>query len=184
MSFKYPQLLLIGGNARKSGKTSFICSILNKFNQHPILAMKVALYTDKHDLQSHYQLSDNEFYYEVRDEKGSDENDSSRYVAAGAMEGWFVAAMDEEKSINRLKKRIDLLIESGRLLIIESNRMRKYFEPSLFLMLNKASKEDKAGLVSFREMSDMVIEPESEEYNNIENYIDIEGNSWLLKNES
>ncbi|MFP3859702.1 MAG: hypothetical protein ACLFUW_02670 [Bacteroidales bacterium] len=183
MSLKYPQILLIGGNARKSGKTSFICNILNKFSQQPIVAMKVALYTDEKDLQSHYQLADNEHYYEVRNKKGSDENDSSRYVAAGAMEGWFVAAMDNEQSVKKLKKRMDFLLESGRLLIVESNRVRKYLEPSLFLMLNQGSKEDKTGAVSFREMSDMVIEPESDVYNNIENYIDIENNSWVINKE-
>ncbi|MFO8234891.1 MAG: hypothetical protein R6U04_05780 [Bacteroidales bacterium] len=182
MSFKYSQILLIGGNARKAGKTSFIRNILKKFSDvHPITAMKVALYTDSKDLQSHYQLEEHEFYYEVEDIKGSDDNDSSRYVAAGAMEGWFVAAMDDEKSIKKLMKRIDFLLEAGRLLIIESNSIRKYIDPSLFLMINQSSREDKAGAEEFRQMSDLVIDTDSYQYNNIEKYIGIESNKWVFK---
>ena len=184
MAIEYPKILMIGGNARKSGKTSFICKILSKFGtDNPIVALKIALYTDKEVLQSHYGLKKDEDFHEVRETSSSGDKDSSRYVSAGAMEGWFIAAMEDETGTEKIRERLDFLIESGRLLIIESNRMRKFIEPGLFLMVNHTEHEDKSGAKAFQQMSDLLVEPDSEEYNEIEKYIAIEEKNWVLKNE-
>jgi hypothetical protein len=184
MAEKYSNVLLIGGNARKSGKTSFICNILSALGQeHPIVAMKIALYTDIGDLQSHYNLEQGEEYYEIRETEPSGKKDSSRYVEAGAMEGWFIAAMENENSVKKILEQVDFLTETGRLIIMESNRFRKSMEPGLFLMVNQKEKEDKSGAKSFQQMSDLIVEPDSDNFHAVKDYLTIEEKQWILKNE-
>ncbi len=184
MADKYSNVLLIGGNARKIGKTSFICNILQALGQeHPIVALKISLYTDISDLQAHYELEPGEEYYEIRETKSSGKKDSSRYVDAGAMEGWFIAAMENENSVKKILEQVDFLTETGRMIVMESNRIRKSIEPGLFIMVNQKEKEDKSGATSFQQMSDMIVEPESDEFHGIKDYLSIEEKEWILKRE-
>jgi hypothetical protein len=182
MCAKYSSVLIIGGNARKSGKTTFVCNVLNHFGKDkPLVALKITLYNDKKILQSHYDLEKEKEYHEIRETKVSGKKDSSRYVEAGAMEGWFIAAMDNESNSEKIMERIDFLLESSRMLIIESNRMRKKMDPGLFIMVNQKEKEDKSGAKAFQQMSDFVVEPDSIEFNEIQKYISIEKDNWVLK---
>jgi hypothetical protein len=182
MEKEYSHVLMIGGNARKSGKTTFLCNILKKLGKdNPLVALKVSLYTDIQDLHAHYEMDDDDEFYEVRETTPSGENDSSRYLEAGAMEGWFIAAMENEKTAEKIRERIDFLIDSGRLLIIESNRLRKFLKPGLFIMVNQEKKEDKSGAKAFQQMSDLIVKPDSEEFNDIDKFLGIKDKEWILK---
>lgn len=183
MHINFSQVLLVGGNSRKSGKTAFICHVIEKFaGNKPLAAFKIALYTALRDLQDHYPLKNHQDFYEVRENEASGDRDSALYIKAGADTGWFIAAMDTKKSAERIFERMNLLIAKGYLLIIESNRLRDYLKPGLFVMVNQKERADKARTKHFQQMSDLIIKSDSEAFKEPQQYISIEGDSWMLKN--
>jgi hypothetical protein len=93
MQKKESNILMVGGNARKSGKTSLICRLLEQFGrQYPIIAVKVAIYADKDIFLEHFPLARNKGYLEIKEEDRNNKKDSGKYLAAGALESWFLAA--------------------------------------------------------------------------------------------
>jgi hypothetical protein len=90
--------------------------------------------------------------------------------------------MDTKTSAERIFERMNLLIAKGYLLIIESNRLRDYLKPGLFVMVNQKERADKARTKHFQQMSDLIIKSDSEAFKEPQQYISIEGDSWMLKN--
>ncbi len=93
-------IVVVGGQARKVGKTTTVCQILAATPEARWLAYKVSPHAHE----------------------PSSSGDSERYLAAGAAEGYLVAALP-------------LPLPEGRNMIIESNSVLDQVEPDLVVFV-------------------------------------------------
>jgi molybdopterin-guanine dinucleotide biosynthesis protein len=174
------QVLMIGGNARKSGKTTMICHILDAYGaQHRIGAIKVALYDDAADFSVHYPQGVSSGIWEVQETDPSVPKDSGRFLSAGATESWFMAALPEKEQqvidqIGAIRRRMDLVI-------VESNTLRKKIEPGLYVMVIEPGRKLKQSALELRHLVDRTIETGSPEFDEAQRFIGPGRGSWMLK---
>ncbi|NJO68933.1 MAG: molybdopterin-guanine dinucleotide biosynthesis protein B [Bacteroidetes bacterium] len=90
-----PNLLLISGTGRNSGKTSLACAIIQKFAAfRPIIAIKIAPHFHEQDQIENYTYKTAEYFIteETRKDTGKD---SSRMLAAGAAKSYYITTHDD-----------------------------------------------------------------------------------------
>lgn len=171
----FPNILLVGSNTRKTGKSTIICRLLERYaKEHSISAIKLAIYDDIKDLKSHYPESSEKGVYIVEEQEPGDK-DSKKFLASGAKQSWFIAVMQSE--IGQVINLIKSIKSEGELLIIESTSLRNYLEPGVFIFVNKISKKNKKREV--RNMADLEIETGSDDFNNIDQIICPEKGMWV-----
>ena len=87
---KLPQLLLIAGNGRDSGKTTLACLIIQKFStDHQIIALKISPH--KHRIAAGGKvICDTENLYIAEETNPGTGKDSSRMLQAGAGRSFFI----------------------------------------------------------------------------------------------
>jgi len=173
---EFPNVLLVGSNTRKSGKTSLIRRIIETYGEkHSISAIKLAIYDSEDDLFSHYPEASEDGTFILKETEPG-EKDSGKFLAAGAKKSWFIAIMHLQ-----IHQVMDLLYEiksEGGLAIVESTSLRNYILPGLFIFVQGLSKKDKAR--NLRPLSDMEVETGSDDFKNINNSICIEQDTWVF----
>jgi len=175
---EFPNVLLVGSNSRKTGKTSLISRLIETYGEkHSIFAIKLAIYDSKDDLFSHYPEAYEDGTFILKEKEPGDK-DSGKFLAVGAKKSWFIAIMQSE--INQV---IDLLYDiksEGGLAVVESTSLRNYILPGLFIFVHSLSTNEKAKAGDFRALSDMEVETGSEDFKSIDNSICIEQDIWVF----
>ena len=173
-------ILMIGGNARKSGKTTLICRLLEAFgNQYKIAAIKVALYDDAGDFGEHHPQALPAGYQEVRETDPTVVKDSGKYLASGASESWFFAALPQSEK--RVTDQIREISKRADLVILESNTLRKKIKPGRFVLVNHPGRDTKKSARELASLVDYTLDTGSFEFTNVHQFIGIEDKSWSLK---
>jgi hypothetical protein len=117
-------MIVVGGHARKVGKTSMVAGLIAAFPNRPWTAVKIS--SHRH---SGFEGAD-EIHWETS-RRG--DSDTSRYLAAGASRSLWVHAGQD--SYGAAMQQLLPLIQSDPFLIIESNRILKFIEPDLFILV-------------------------------------------------
>ncbi len=125
--------IVIGGQARKVGKTSVVANLVSAFPNVPWTAVKISSHR-------HSESSDFDAYEIFWETSRRGDSDSSRYLAAGASKSLWVRA--EEGSYIDAVRRLLPIVQSDPFLIIESNRILNFIEPDLCIMVLKYDIED------------------------------------------
>lgn len=124
--------IIVGGLARKSGKTTVVCRIIALTRQNNWLAVKV----------SHHP-PENGSAYELLEEFGAGEfGDTRRYLTAGAARAFWLRG-DLEAGLSDLK---DLLATSGNW-IVESTRAVRLLEHDFALLAVAPDRIEEAKLL-------------------------------------
>lgn len=142
---RVPGLLLIGAAERKLGKTGLTCDILRRFTaQFPVAAIKATVISDDrrgcHRPDGGCGSCAMAAPFEIIEETDpSSPKDTARMLSAGASRVFWLktrmAAAPE--AVEACLKRIG----PGIPIVCESNRLRKFVEPDVFLMLMGANPE-------------------------------------------
>jgi len=120
--------IVVGGHARKVGKTSVVAGLISAFPNCPWTAVKISSHGHSDDPSS----GD----FEIRQETSSrGDTDSSRYLSAGASKSLWVRAT--EGSYGSAVQQLLPAIQSDPFLIFESNRILDFIEPDLCIMVLK-----------------------------------------------
>lgn len=171
---EYPNLLLVSGTGRNTGKTTLVCSILKKFSfQHKIIAIKITPHF--HDVNQEFIIFKNENYIISEENNINTKKDSSLMLKNGASKVYFVQVLDDflEEAISFLLN----YINENILIVCESARLRKIIKPGVFILLNSKNEIEKnKDLISF---ADKIATIE-----NIETIIEslsFKNNIWHLK---
>lgn len=144
---RVPGMLLIGATERKIGKTGLVCEILRRFSPHtPVTAIKATVISDDrtgcHRPDGGCGSCAMAAPFELFEEKNPEgPKDTARMLTAGASRVfWLKTRMTAipEALAACLKQ-----IATGSITVCESNRLRKYVEPDVFLIL-KGSDPEKA----------------------------------------
>jgi hypothetical protein len=125
--------IVVGGQARKVGKTSVAASLISAFSDCPWTAVKIS----SHRHAGFSGAGDCEIRFET---SRLGDSDSSRYLAAGASKSLWVRVSEE--NFGEAVQQLLPIIQSDPFLIIESNRILDFMEPDLCIMVLKYDVED------------------------------------------
>ena len=175
-----PQLLLIAGTGRNTGKTTLACRIIQKFSaDKTIIALKITPHFHK-NIQSGKILFNETNLYIAEETDSTTGKDSSLMLNAGALQSYFAMATDEH--LGEVIKNIIKLIPSDALLICESGGLRDWVVPGVFLMMNRNDTEIlKPGTERHKILADKLITFDGENIDFEFDTIEITDNQWILK---
>lgn len=137
------KLVVVGGQARKVGKTSVIAGLIRGLKMLAWTAVKVSYHrreADSHDAASADELPAHLDFLlsEERDAQGH--GDTSLYLAAGARRALWLRARGDSLS-RALPSLLKALKDDGHV-IVESNSLLAFLKPAVFLMVIDESRPD------------------------------------------
>ena len=180
MSLVIPQLLIVAGTGRNSGKTTLVCDIIRSNCPHQRLAaIKVSPHF--HDMVPDGEvLEEREDLFLMEETNRETGKDSSRMLSAGAWRVFYAMATDE--TVREVLGRVLRRLPEGTALICESGGLRKYVQPGLFLVMHRESQARvKPEAEKLKQMADrwitfdgtgIDIDPETIYFN---------GKTWIIK---
>lgn len=129
-----PNMLLIAGSGRNTGKTTLACNIIRKFSPvNNIIALKITPHFHK-NIQSGKVLINTTNLFIAEETNPATGKDSSLMLGAGARQSFFVMASDENFGI--AVREICRLTPPDALIVCESGGLRYNLIPGIFLMIN------------------------------------------------
>lgn len=127
-------LLVIGGQASKIGKTSVVVAILSRFRQFQWTAVKTTSHLHQPANCELVALADDwRIWKQI---SASSENDTARFLAAGAKTALLLEAEDE--AMPMAAAALQREIATCTHVLIESSRIVDFIRPDLFLVLLSA----------------------------------------------
>jgi hypothetical protein len=174
---KLPQLLLIAGNGRDSGKTTLACLIIQKFSpDHQIITLKISPH--KHRIATGGKvICDTENLYIAEETDAGTGKDSSRMLQAGASRSFFICS-DEDQLPVAMDKILELAADHT-LIVCESGSIRRFAEPGLFFIVCRAGSEDiKPGTQNLLQFHNIWLTFDGRHFNLNLNEIVIHHNNW------
>jgi len=179
-ALKLPQLLIIAGTGRNTGKTTLACKIIRKFSPlKSVIAIKITPHFHE-NIQSRSVLTDNDHAYIAREIDASTGKDSSLMLKAGATESYFVMTKDEY--LGEAFGEILKLIPPDSVLVCESGGLRHRVVPGLLFMMRNSKPGDlKPGSERLMQLADRIISFDGKEFDFDTNSIEITDNRWTLK---
>lgn len=180
MSTQYPNILLVSGNGRNSGKTTLVCSIIeNLAKKHTITGIKISPHFHSEEDEDDIIVKQNGFsiYREYNTKNGKD---SSRMLKAGAREVYYIQT--DDKSLKEAFDYIYKKLGQDSLVIIESARLRNVIHPELFLIVNKQERTDfKESVKDLVGLADKMILFNDTDFDFDLSVISADGNKWILR---
>jgi hypothetical protein len=175
-----PQMLLIAGTGRNTGKTTFACQILRKFSLvKSIYSIKITPHFHKNIQSGKVILQANNLYI-AEETDSTTTKDSSLMLKSGAQKSFFVMATDQ--NLMEAFQKIIQMIPSGSFIVCESGGLRHHLVPGLFLMMNKTDiKMIKPDAEKLLLLADRVITFDGEKIDFDLNSIEINDNRWKIK---
>ena len=147
---------MIGGHTRNIGKTSVVEGIIRALSNIQWTAIKITQFG--HGICSvngeSCGCAVNEHQYAIAEERSADSGtDTSRFVAAGAKRSLWVRTKQGElfTALPALKEEI----AKGDFVIVESNSLRRFIKPDLYLqVLDQSNQDFKSSAQEFFDLSD------------------------------
>ena len=138
MNNRMPQLLLVAGTGRNSGKTTLLCSVIrNVCQSHRVTAIKITPHFHEKYRTGH-TIAEEEGLYVMEEKQKDSGKDSSLMLGAGADKAYF--AMASEEKVLQAFRAIANLIPENHAVVCESGGLRHFVEPGLFLMMNRSDR--------------------------------------------
>jgi len=130
------KLVVVGGQARKVGKTSVIAGLIQGLKMLAWTAVKVSYHNreaDAHDAPSADELPSHLDFLlsEERDAQGH--GDTSLYLAAGARRALWLRARGD--SLSQALPSLLKALQGEEHVIVESNSLLGFLKPAVFLMV-------------------------------------------------
>ena len=137
----YPQVLEIGSTGRNSGKTFFAKDIIMRYkDKYPIVALKIITIRGARGVCQRGGVgcgictSIDEGYELIEETNARGKKDTMELLKSGCQKAYLLKAFEDSllKGFEAFLKEID----AETLVICESNSLRKYILPGLFVMIN------------------------------------------------
>lgn len=175
-----PQLLLIAGTGRNTGKTTLACNLIRRFcPTNPIVAIKITPHFHE-NYKTGKILVDKTNLIIAEETDSATGKDSSLMLKSGAMRSFFVMTTDEQ--LAEAIRLILLMIPQGTPMVCESGGLRAHVIPGVFLMMCSAdSGKAKDRAEKLKLLADRVITFDGEKIDFDLSTIKIAENRWILK---
>ncbi|MBK7030580.1 MAG: hypothetical protein IPH45_15855 [Bacteroidales bacterium] len=170
-----PEILLIGGNTRHSGKTTLACAVIRKYaTLHPVIGLKFTrLKTGEESFHgNHSGDKESESPWSIEEEtRTSGEKDTIQMIQSGARNVYYIRSTDS----HRLEA-FRFFLENywkGEPIVCESRGLRDLVIPGLFiLMIRKSKDQPLKEMGPYLEVADLVIESNDDQAADISRYLD------------
>ena len=144
------QVIVVGGHTRSIGKTQLVCDVIAAFPQENWIAGKITQYGHGVCAQNgeNCDCAPDEHVCAISWEKGANDTDSGRFLAAGARRSFWLRTKQGflAEGMPLLRKALNDLHDDDQgdpaCVILESNTLLQFLKPSLYLMVLDPSKED------------------------------------------
>jgi len=177
-----PEMLLIAGTGRNSGKTTLACHIIKKTSASiPVVAIKITPHF--HQLiKSGNTITERDDLIIIEETDPQSGKDSSLMLKAGAILSYFVMAKDEQ-----LKEALQLitnLIPDKTPVVCESGGLRHFVEPGAFFMMDRSDNNTcKPGAEALKKIADRLITFDGERIDFDFSAINYSENKWRITKE-
>jgi len=179
--FYFKKLLLIGATSRNSGKTELASTIIKKFcKKNKIIGLKISTY---HPMDEEFHGNSSsplpDKFIIIKESENSNK-DTARMLKAGASEVYWIRTKFEHTSeaIAEFLK----LIEKTSYIICESNSLRKFVKPDIFIMINNNINIEKKSSTEVMGKVDINIISNGKKFINFDfSIIEIINGKWSLK---
>ena len=125
--------VVVGGHARKAGKTSVVAGIIAAFPQCSWTAAKITSHL-------HEELPESAAFLIHEETDRAGHSDTSRFLAAGAARALWVRA--RESGFEPAVRQLLAATQSDPFVIIESNRILRFIRPDLYILVLRYGIED------------------------------------------
>lgn len=133
-----PNLIIIAGTGKKSGKTSIACRIIEQCEHSGIVSVKITPHF--HETTPRLELKSSSQGFMIYEEFNSELNkDTSRMLRAGSSRVFF-AKVNDYTIRDAFSKILDY-IPAGVPIVCESQMLRHHIEPGLFLIMTTGTKD-------------------------------------------
>ena len=152
-------LLIIGGHSRSVGKTSVVAGLIAALPEFNWTAVKITQYG--HGICSANgaacDCATSEHSWAISEERDrSGESDTSRFLAAGAVQSLWVRT--EQGRLAEAMPALRRRLESARNVVMESNSVLKFLRPDLYLtVLDPATPDFKNSAREFLDRAHAII---------------------------
>ena len=141
-----PNLLIVGGTGRNTGKTELVCRIISKISmQRQVYAAKTSEIAPSIGSPSNNALPDGCSYHIYEEKNRKSDKDTARMLNAGAHQVFYLRS-DDKNIAEGFTKLLDQIPQNIPL-ICESNTLAKYFKPALYLVVTQGDTKQ----ITFRE---------------------------------
>ena len=151
-----PNLFIVGGDGRNSGKTAMICRILMQIREINIIPVKISPHF--HEPSPGLNLIASEEDYRIYEETNPwSAKDTSRMLQCGVSRVFYSQALEER--IGEVFTVIEKSVPAGTPIICESPGLIKYIDPGMFVIMRGSDNpaKDLSALEIFRH-TDFTIE--------------------------
>jgi len=149
----YPNLLIVAGTGRNSGKTSLVCRICEEWSYSaPLVCIKISNHF--HKLSSSHVLYKSGQFSIYEETEAISDKDTERYLKAGASKVFFIEADRELVYIAFQKIREYLPLNAA--IICESGTLRRFIKPSVFVMIHTIGAKPKESAKDLLALADKV----------------------------
>ncbi len=182
------RLLLIGGAVRNVGKTTLTAKIIKKFSQNNnIIAVKIKTIREaetKYHGKNRNPLIENEKYRITQITTADNNSDSGKMLNAGAKYAFKIKTKSEfiDLAFAEMMKSVS---NKNNLIVCESNSLREYIEPAIFLLiLKKDSNEMKISAKKLKHLADKIILSDGKHHDFDAEQLYVKNNVWKLRNDT
>lgn len=156
--FHLPNLCLIAGNGRNSGKTGFAEALISRFSAfRPVIGLKVTSILPGEALfhGSHPDPEAMEGFEIIRETSADGVKDTSRMLRAGAREVYYIRAHDP--MLDQAMKAFLSKTGNNALIVCESGSLRSVVRPGVFvLVLNPLNLKSRS--LNWKQQADLIVE--------------------------
>jgi hypothetical protein len=148
-------VVVIGGHSRNVGKTSVVAGLISALPEPHWTALKITQHG--HDIAAAGEDAATVPSWAVSQETDrSGDSDTSRFLAAGAAQAWWVRARPGR--LADVMPRVRQILAGAENAIIESNSILHFFQPDLYLaVLDPETADFKASAQEFLDRADAVL---------------------------
>jgi hypothetical protein len=173
----HSNILTISGTGRNVGKTSLACGIIHKFGRDQRLtAVKISPHF--HPVDYPMPLTEKPGAYSLYKEDRKDSGkDSSKMLAAGANQVFYIQTMDDH--LNDAWKKLSELINSDVPVVVESGGLEDMLKPGLSILVTNHGGMD---LTKTGSTNNERIEICFEHFDQLINRIRFKNGNWELSN--
>lgn len=130
-----PEMVLIGGNSRNSGKTTMACSIIKKLSiDHEVIGLKVtSVKPGEEELHGNHNEDLKDGFTILEEKNSGSQKDTAKMLEAGATHVYYICV--EENFTKQAILHFLLSYATGQLIVCESRSLRNIINPGLFLIM-------------------------------------------------
>ena len=152
-------VIVVGGHSRSVGKTSVVAGLIAALREYRWTALKITQYGHgicSRNGESCHCANDDHSWAISEEKDRSGDSDTSRFLAAGAEQAWWVRT--EQGRLAEAIPAIRQRLAESRHAILESNSILKFVRPDLYLtVLDPATGDFKRSAQEFLDLADAVI---------------------------